>query len=516
MKKILLLPLALLTFGSCATTSQEGTKGDVKKVYTADWNSFDDYETPQWFSDAKFGIFIHWGPYCVPAYRNEWYPCNMYDSTFYRTVNGEVYHPFNHHKATYGDQKTFGYKDFIPMFKAEKFDAVEWADIFERSGAKYVVPVGEHHDGFAMYASTITRWNSVDMGPKRDIVGELAKAVRATGSKLGVSSHFSENWYYYKHSDEFDTGDPQYADLYGRPHEEGAPADAKFLKEFEDRTKEIIDLYEPDLLWFDGAFNAHEGMYSKLDIMAYYYNRAQEWDKGVVLNYKNNDRHTWRDGAAVLDIERGKLDGIRSMPWQTDTSLGRYNWGYSSNMIVKTANEIIDELIDIVSKNGNMLLNIAPKSDGTIPDDQVKVLLEIGEWLKVNGEGIYATRPWKLSEEGPTVQDLGGNSHMNELKAKDTKFTGQDFRFTTNGRDIYAISLGMPEKEVAIKTLHKDSEYYDYKIKSVSILGYGKVNYKLTDKALIIDVPADAKLTEEAVIFKIEAGDLMYLDLRNK
>ncbi len=505
-KSLFIAAVALFSicFYSCANRSEK---------YIADWQSFEDYQVPEWFKDAKFSIFIHWGPYSVPAYRNEWYPNTMYDSLHVRTIDGKRYHPYQYHKDTYGDQKEFGYKDFIPMFKAEKFDAEQWADIFYRSGAKYVVPVGEHHDGFAMYASTLTRWNSVNMGPKRDIVGELAKEIRANGMKLGISSHFAENWYYYKHSDEFDTNDPENSDLYGRVHEEGAPADAEFLKEFEDRTKEFIDLYKPDLIWFDGAFNAHEGMLAKLNIMAYYYNRAIDWGKEVVLNYKNNERHVWRDGCAVLDIERGKLHGIRQQAWQTDTSVGRYNWGYASDMIIKSANEIIDELIDIVSKNGNMLLNIAPMSDGTIPDDQVALLLEIGDWLKINGEGIYGTRPWKVYEEGPTNQNLAKNTHMNELSAVNTKYTGDDFRFTTNGRDIFALCLTRPEGSVSIKILHKDSPYYDYQIKSVSILGYGAVEYDLTPEALVIDVPADAKLCQEAVVFKIEAGELMYLDL---
>jgi len=176
------------------------------------------YEIPVWFNDAKLGIFIHWGPYTVPAYGNEWYPCQMYDTTYVRRSGGMEWNYYKHHIQTYGDLKTFGYKDFIPMFKAEKFNPAEWLDIFEKAGAKYIVPVGEHHDGFAMYASKITKWNAKKMDPKRDIAGELAAETRKRGLKFGLSSHYSENWYYYKFDKKFDTVDPENVDLYGRPH----------------------------------------------------------------------------------------------------------------------------------------------------------------------------------------------------------------------------------------------------------------------------------------------------------
>ena len=493
--------------------NQQPNSNETKTVYTADWQSVQNYEVPTWFNDAKLGIFIHWGPYAVPAYCNEWYPCRMYDSTYVRRAGGMEWDVYNYHRETYGDQKKFGYKDFIPMFKAEKFDAGEWLDIFERAGAKYIVPVAEHHDGFAMYASTVTKWNSKDMGPMRDIAGELAKESRTRGLKFGLSSHYAENWYYYNFDDKFDTVDPENEGLYGRPHPDGVPADKAFLRKFEMRTKDFIDQYQPDLIWFDGALNAHEGMETKLELLSYYYNRAQEWDKGVVYNYKNNSRHIWPDGCAVLDIERGKLKDIRKEPWQTDTALGIYNWGYTNQMLVKSPDNVIDDLIDIVSKNGNLLLNISPTAEGIIPEDQQKVLFALGDWLKVNGEAIYGSRPWKKYGEGPTIEDLG-SSHMAERKNLNRKFASDDFRFTRKGKDIYAICVGQPKESVLITTLKKDSPYYDYEIDRIEILGYNKpVNFEIKEEGLLIKIPADCKISEYATTFKIVSGKLMYHDL---
>ncbi|NMH89932.1 alpha-L-fucosidase [Flavivirga algicola] len=507
----------LLIVISCQSKKQENNKPDSLSnnsiLYKPNWQSVKAYQTPEWFNNAKLGIFIHWGPYAVPAYCNEWYPCRMYDSTYVRNQGGMTWNVYQHHKETYGDHKKFGYKDFIPMFKAEKFDAKVWLDIFEQAGAKYIVPVGEHHDGFAMYASKITKWNSLNMGPMRDIAGELAKETRSRGLKFGMSSHYAENWYYYKFDEKFDTTDPENVGLYGRPHEEGVPADAAFLKLFENRTKDMIDQYHPDLIWFDGALNAHENMTTKLELLSYYYNQANEWGKEVVFNYKNNTRHIWPDGCAVLDIERGKLNDIRKEPWQTDTALGIYNWGYTNGMIVKSPDHVIDDLIDIVSKNGNLLLNVSPKADGTIPEKQKLVLAELGKWLKVNGEAIYNSRPWKKFGEGETVENLK-HTHMAERKNLERVFKSSDIRFTSKGKDIYAISMGKPEKEILIKSLKKKSPLYDYKISHIEILGSDVIpEYEIREDGLLIKIPEGFQVSNYATSFKIAGGDLIYSDL---
>ena len=269
-----------------------------RQPYKATWKSLQDYKSPEWYEDAKFGIFIHWGPYAVPGFDSEWYPHNMYDK------GSDAY---KHHKNKWGNHKQFGYKDFIPMFKAEKFDADEWAQLFEKAGAKYVVPVACHHDGFAMYDSAQTKWNSVNMGPKRDVVGELAAACRKRGMKFGTSTHYAMNWDYYAHREEFDTVDPAYADLYNDPHPTGQPPSKKFLKHWYTRTVDIVDKYKPDVLWFDFGFfrPAYEPYRRK--IAAYYYNKALQWQKGVVLNYKDN---IYPFGTAVLDLERTRLQAI--------------------------------------------------------------------------------------------------------------------------------------------------------------------------------------------------------------
>ena len=506
---IALLALMLLT--SCQSGGSDPAP-DSPVTFEPNWTSLQEYQCPEWFRDAKFGIFIHWGPYAVPGFGNEWYPCNMYREGYEKKYHELRWNYFEHHLENYGSQKDFGYKDFIPMFKAEQFDAREWLDIFKSAGAKYVVPVGEHHDGFAMYASTLTRWNAVNMGPKRDIVGELASEIRLRDLKLGISSHFAENWYYFTHSEEFDTGDPDYHDLYGRPHEAGAPADKEFQELFHDRTREIIDLYQPDLIWFDAAINAPELMEVKLNLLSYYYNRGLEWNKGVVFNYKNDIRHHWREGCAVLDIERGKRKDKHPLPWQTDTSVGRQTWGYTTDMIVKPAGEIIDALIDIVSKNGNLLLNIGPRADGIIPENQKQCLLDIGKWLDVNGEAIFGTRPWKIFGEGPTVEDLH-STHMNERANEDLEYTASDLRFTTKGEDLYVICLGVPESEILVKSLGYRSPYYDANIKKIQMLGSEKIlEFEVQEEGLLIHLPKKHPDLSEACSFKIVFEESLYWD----
>lgn len=497
-KSKLLVALAVTTLLVACKPKEDARKPKTEvsttlqtPLYEANWESIKKhYKDPAWFNKQKFGIFIHWGAYSVPAFDSEWYPRNMYFDSIVIAPTGGSWgkgptNVYLHHKKTYGDQKEFGYKDFIPMFKAEKFDANEWIDLFKKSGAKYVVPVADHHDGFAMYASKTTRWNSKDMGPKRDILGELMKAGREKGLIMGASSHFAFNWSFFNKKDKFDTTDPQYADLYSSKGKEySEPPSEAFKKRWWERTKDLIDNYQPDILWFDFMLDTPDWKEYRPKLAAYYYNKGIEWGKEVVLQDKNFDHDAFPEGTVIYDLERGKLPGIRKLPWQTDTSIGKNSWCHVSNWESKTANQLVDDLVDIVSKNGNLLLNVGPKADGTIPEDQKEILLQIGDWLAINGEAIYDTKYWKTFGEGPTEV---GNGHHSEGKNKN--FTGQDIRFTQKGDKLYAIMMAWPkEGKVTIKSLASNSEFVNgVVVKGVKLLGSEtKVKFKQTAEGLVV------------------------------
>ncbi|SFF67889.1 alpha-L-fucosidase [Salegentibacter agarivorans] len=493
-----ILLLAIFIFSACGQDKKK-TNSDVaenqskeEKVFEPNWESIKkNYKDPEWFNQKKFGIFIHWGAYSVPAYSSEWYPRQMYMDTAAFTAQlkhqsdgpSDVY---KHHVENWGKQKDFGYKDFIPMFKGEKFNAKEWIDLFKKAGAKYVIPVADHHDGFAMYDSKTTRWNSVDMGPKKDIVGELFKEGRKQNMIMGASSHFAFNWSFYNKKDHFDTSNPEYADLYsskGKDLEE--PVSEEFKKRWWDRTTDLIDNYQPDILWFDFYLDIPDFEDLRPKIAAYYYNKGNEWGKEVVINDKNFNHEAFPEGTVIYDLERGKLPGIRKLPWQTDTSIGKNSWSYVTNWKSKNTNQLIDDLVDIVSKNGNLLLNVGPRADGTIPDDQKEILLEIGDWLSVNGEAIYETEYWETFGEGPTEVKKG---HHSEGDNKD--FTGQDIRFTKKGDKLYAIMMAWPEAgEVNIKSLGSDSEFgKDFEIKNIRLLGSNvKLKFVKNDEGLKVE-----------------------------
>ncbi|SDX10272.1 alpha-L-fucosidase [Lutibacter oricola] len=493
-RAIVLSAITILTLlVSCNTSKKEPVT--QKPKYEANWKSIkENYKDPEWFNKTKFGIFIHWGAYTVPAYGSEWYPRQMYMDTANFNAQLGTGHPgptkeFKHHKKNWGDHKTFGYKDFIPMFKAEKFNANEWIDLFKEAGAKYVIPVADHHDGFAMYKSNTTRWNAYDMGPKRDVLGELFKAGREKGMIMGTSSHFAFNWSFYNKKDHFDTTDPEYADLYSSKGKDlREPVSEKFKKRWWERTKDVIDNYQPDILWFDFYLDIPDFADMRPKLAAYYYNKGIEWNKEVVLQDKNFSHEAFPEGTVIYDLERGKLPGIRKLPWQTDTSIGKNSWSHVTNWESKTTNQLVDDLVDIVSKNGCLLLNVGPKADGTIPEDQKEILLEMGDWLETNGEAIYDTKYWETFGEGPTEVKKGHHSEGNnqDLSAK-------DIRFTHKGKNLYAIALAWPEDgKVNITTLAKESKYAkNISIKDISVLGSEeKIKWEQTNEGLIVTMPS--------------------------
>lgn len=477
------------------------------------WESLQTYEIPEWYKDAKLGIFIHWGVYSVPAYGSEWYPRQMYIDSKRRGDNF-----YEYHRQTYGPQDKFGYKDFIPMFRGEKFDSREWIQLFKDAGARYIVPVAEHHDGFPMYACSYTPWDASEMGPRRDIIAELKQATREAGLKFGVSSHRAFNWAYYIRRPGFDTADPRYEALYGRaipelfePHaadykNHWPPFDQQFKDEWLTRTAELVARFEPDLIWFDfGIAPDQEKPYDQQQLVdhlrrfaAYFYNQAAARNQGVVLNYKWN---AFPEGAAVLDLERSKMDKIREPFWQTDTAVSSSSWGYTQNQKYKTPDRLVDDLIDIVSKNGCLLLNVGPRADGTIPEEDQRILRAIGGWLKVNGEAIYETRPWKTYGEGPTTTSTG---HLAEHK--DRPFTPQDIRFTTRDDALYAIPLGWPANgSITITSLKDGSKLYPEAIRGVSLLGSpAKLKWSRDQNGLTVQLPEE-KPTDFAFVLKITA-----------
>jgi alpha-L-fucosidase len=416
-----------------ATVQKEAQAGP----FQPDWQSLSNYKVPEWYKDAKFGIFIHWGVYSVPAFGNEWYPRQMY-------IEGSDIN--KHHVATYGPVTQFGYKDFIPLFKADKFDPQAWARLFKASGARYVVPVFEHHDGFAMYDSDLSDWTAKKMGPHRDLAGEVAAAVRAEGLHLGASSHRIEHdWFLGEgRKQDSDVNDPRYAAFYGPAHpreieksdllaEDWTYVTPAFAEDWVARNAEIVQKYHPELIFFDWWIGQPSIRPYLAEFAAYYYNESSKRGPVGIINYKlvDMEKHS-----GVLDIERGQASGILPDTWQTDTSVSNKSWGYIENDTFKTPEFIVQQLADVVSKNGNLLLNIGPRSDGTIPDPVQQVLLDVGSWLKINGDAIYGTRPWSVFGEGPT-EVKAGSFHDTDT----TPYTPQDFRFTTKDDSLYAIQM---------------------------------------------------------------------------
>jgi alpha-L-fucosidase len=456
--------------------------------FKPDWESLGHFQTPPWYHDAKFGIFIHWGAYSVPGFGSEWYPRKMYQQDTPE---------FKHHVDTYGPQSKFGYKDFIPKFKAEKFDAAEWAKLFKEAGAKYVIPVAEHHDGFPMYDSDVTDWSAAKQGPKRDVIGELSDAFRDEGIVVGASSHRAEHWWFFDQGMYFDSDvrDPANASLYApasnqrTAESQSEVPDKAFLDDWLLRSCEIVDKYHPQVVYFDWWICQPVFQPYLKRFAAYYYNRGAEWGTPVAINFKEWEGRSFPDGTGVFDIERGQSADIRPDLWQTCTSVSKNSWGYVTNHDYKGVGEIVDDLIDITSKNGTMLLNIGPQPDGQVPAKEQEMLRAIGKWLAVNGEAIYGTRPWKIFGEGPTQIVAGSFADV-----KRQPFTGEDFRFTTKGDTLYAIALAWPTNgKLVVKSVAPGTGLADGKVSDVTLLGSDEnLDWKMSDEGLVVSLPKEA------------------------
>jgi len=474
----------------------------AKGPFKPEWASLMDAQVPGWFKKQKLGIFIHWGIYSVPANSNEWYSRNMY-------IEGMP--AYEHHVKTYGKQKDFGYKDFIPMFKAEKFDPEEWLTLFEDAGAGYIFPVAEHHDGFQMYDSELSDWNAKKMGPCRDVLGELKEEAEKRDIRFCTSSHRAEHWFFMGHGKDFDSdikdpmvkGDfywpampePNHQDLFSEPY----PTE-EYLDDWLARTAEIILKYQPKLLYFDWWLQHQAFKPYLLKLAAFYYNCGKKWGEDVLICYKHD---AMMFGSGLVDVERGGFADAKPYNWQTDTAVARNSWCYTDTLDYKSSNEVICTLIDVVSKNGNLLLNIGPRSDGSIPDGDRRILEDMASWMTANKEAIIGARVWRKSQEGPTESVEGQFSDQSEKT-----FTDKDYRFTVNNGAIYAIALKCPENgKFEIKSLAdtKDQNVPEFHgiVKNVEILGFeGKVkSWKKDGEGLKVD--AEGVASDFPVVIKV-------------
>ena len=429
--------------------------------YKDNWASLGKVPEPEWYKNAKFGIFIHWGVYAVPAFGSEWYARNMYQD--------HMEH-YRHHVATYGEVKDYPYEKFIEDFKAEHYDPAAWAELFEEAGARFVMPVAEHHDGFQMYGSEISDWNATKMGPHRDVMGDLKTEIEKRHMVFTASSHRAENFWFFNGAADLDSGlapEGVYQEPYGyrikvdgtignpRPRADyGDKVPVAHLEDWLVRTCELVDRYQPKVVWFDWWIqNVAFKPYLK-KFAAYYYNRGLQWGVDVAINYKND---AYAKGTAIFDVERGQLADINPRFWQTDTAVAKNSWGYTVNNDFKTPESIVCDMLDIVSKNGAMLLNIGPRADGTITDEDVAVLRGIGSWLKGNGEAVYDTTYWQVFGEGPTEIVEGT---FNDVKRKG--YTTEDIRYTYKAPYIYAHALKWPEDgKVTLKRMADKGKWFE-------------------------------------------------------
>lgn len=455
------------------------------------WESLSAFKTPSWYREGRFGIFIHWGVYSVPAYYNEWYPRLMY-------IKGQKSNL--HHAKTYG--MDFEYRHFIEQFKPERFNADEWAEIFKKSGAKYIMPVGEHHDGVKMYASDLNPWNMQKLNG-RDYMAELHNACDNVGLGFLMSNHRAEHYWFFNGARKFypesEISKNLYPDLYGpafmpksgninKTDKEIFPTE-EYVKEWLVTACEMIDKNKPLAVYFDWWIQKDEFRPYLKKFAAYYYNRGIEWGKEVCIFYK------WGalfDGCGVFDVERGQIDGVSHKLWQNDTAIAKNSWGYTEGNQFKTPASIIRNMIEVFSKNGCYMLNVGPKADGTICEEEKNVLLEIGKWLEVNGEAVYNSHPFEVC---PFEGKKSKNGSFKESK----KFSKKDFCFTARPRKIYVFPMGKTIfTNIKIKSLRRANEGgIRYLIKKISILGEENSSLSFSQNSKFLEVNLGRKIDNE-------------------
>jgi alpha-L-fucosidase len=525
----------------CATQKASSAERVRSGPFQPNWQSLtSQYKCPDWFRDAKFGMWAHWSAQCVPEH-GDWYAREMY-------IQGNNH--YNYHVRTYGHPSKFGFMEFDNLWKAEKWEPEQLMALYKKAGAKYFMSLANHHDNFDAYDSKYHPWNSVNVGPKKDIVGTWAKVARANGLRFGVSNHSGHSWHWFQTAYGYDAEgaqagvrydaftlkkedgkgkwweglDPQ--DLYcgrnivmpdgittareastwhernTRPWSERAPEmNPKFTETWYLRCRDLVDKYQPDVLYFDNIGQLPLGQ-AGLDIAAHFYNSNLKANRGkiqAVLNVKGIDAA--RRAGIVEDYERGASNGIQAAPWQTDTCIGE--WHYNRSLFTrhgyKTVASVARSLINIVSKNGNLLLSIPLRADGTIDADEVAFLEGMAKWIAINGEGIYATRPWKVFGEGPA---RSGGGMFSEGR---TNYTPQDIRFTQKGDTLYAFLLAWPtDKRAVIKSLGTNAKLLEKPIGEITMLGSKqKLKWTQTVEAVTIDLPNDATQDVTAA-FKIK------------
>lgn len=495
--------LLLLAF-SAFVTSLVGRPTLAKEpAYTADWKSLSAHQSaPEWFADSKLGIYFHWGVYAVPAHSSEWYPHHMH-------LKGHKV--AKHHLEKYGHPSKFGYHDFVPQFTAEKFDPADWAELFKTAGARFAGPVAQHHDGFAMWDSEVNPWNVADRGPKRDITGELTPELRERGMKLITTFHHARhlqrnaedpaNWEgmdsHYSWNPDFPTSssDPLLSKLYGN-----MPAE-EFNDYWLGQINEVVDNYSPDIIWFDSWLNLIPEEVRQ-EMCAHYLNHAAEKGQEVVLAYKQTDLPA---SVGVLDIEQGGKKDLSESVWLTDVTLSYQSWCYTEGQTYKPAELVIRNMIDVWSKNGVVLLNISPKADGSIPDEQRTVLKDIGAWMTKYGEAVYDTRPFDIYGFGNAKADDG---HFGGQSAT-VKYTANDIRFTQSkdGKSLYLFFLGEPKAGQKFSFSKMGPHHYppNSAIKRISVLGTddAEVEWKMQPGTLDLTLP-EVEMDEIATILKFE------------
>jgi alpha-L-fucosidase len=516
MNKIVLIYSFIFHFGINSHIQSK----TVNEKFEPTVESLKKYKCPDWFRDAKFGIWSHWGPQSVPMV-GDWYAKNMY-------VKGARRDQYNFHLEKYGHPSEFGFKDIIPLWKAEKFDPERLMKLYKAAGARYFVSMGVHHDNFDLWNSKYQKWNSVNMGPKRDIISEWQKAAKKEGLKFGISEHLaaSYSWFQTSHGSDkdgpkagipYDGANPKWQDLY---HSKADSSDTKWYtsnREFHDiwlkRMTDLIDNYDFDLLYSDGPLPFGE---RGLKAVSHLYNVNMDRNKGkleAVYNSKDASKDVgdgkYIEGIGVQDVERGGLAEIKSVPWQTDTSIG--DWFYNVNWkandtksMYRSINWIIQTLIDVVSKNGNMLLNVIQRPDGSLDPEVEKLLADMATWMDANGEAIFETRPWKIFGEGRAITEVGKFKEDFGFKATDIRFTQ-----SKDGKNLYAMTLGWPKDgKIVIKSLAKSDLPGNNKIKSINLLGYkGAIKYEQTKEGLIVTVPVKP-VNSVACCLKINGKEL--------